>query len=141
MSELPPIRPTKMSVNISTDGNTARLSFTDEDSRSCAIELSLEGIDWLIDELPHLFLSAQGEHALGKKSALVPGRSGPQLQIPTHAVLKFLLIGYEEGGRVLEFLTHKHEAMRFALSPELATDLSMALAPGGDQLPPDSKTN
>lgn len=141
MSENKGVRVTHVNLKISADGEIGLLTFSDDAGASASIEATLDGLIWFADQMPQLILDAQGERALGSKSALIPDQSAPQTGIPTHAVTNFLLVGFEQGARVVEFLTHKNEPMRFLLSPETATELSMALAPGGDQLPPDTKAN
>ncbi len=127
MSEAKPVRPIKANLKISVDGDVGLLTLSDKDGNSCCIESTLEGFDWFTEQLPQLILDAQGERALGEKSALIPDRSGPQPQITTHAVTKFLLVGFDAGGTIVEFLTHKDEPIRLCFLPETAADLAKHL--------------
>jgi hypothetical protein len=113
----------------------------DENGETASIETSLEGLIWFADQIPQLVSDSLGERALGTKSALAPDRTAPEATPSLHLVTSFLLVGYEAGGRVVDLKTQNGTVFRFGLDQEIASQLSVALAPGGDGPPLDSLKN
>jgi hypothetical protein len=138
MSEEEILHPTRTSCVMSHDGCAALLTFHDDDAgKSANLAVTPEGILWLADRLPQLLADAQGERVLGTKSALLRDRSGQQPQMALHLIAKFLMVGFEAGGTIIEFLTQKDEPIRMAFSQEVLTQLSASISEV--EVPSDSK--
>jgi len=135
------VRPCKLDLQVDDEGTHGLLVFSDQGGATAKLEIELTWLLALADHIPQMVIDASGEKLLGKRSALSSFQREPSTNLTTHQIKTFVLVGQESGSRAFDLLTEKDEIFRFLIQPHVATELSAALAPGGDRLPEGIQPN